>query len=692
MVDTIIIRVHGANQHKKGIINKMIAENTKTSLHIVPEHNALFHKLHTLKKDGFSTTKILTQDKILHNNDDINDVLSNETSNQINEHYVSTNKIRYQSAEYVKERTAKLYGKYNIRSSESDVTFSINYEGGFIDFNFSIPKYLYGHNMAQFIPQCESPLFFKNSSTIFNWNTQKLLLFNRLNNFVYFFLKDLFINLELEYQPVMTYVELVRIDLCYNQYFDSKEIALAYLNEQKKLKKKSKVYSPDLNTDFITTLAWRTQNGCYFKIYHKGTEYINTKFGDFKKHNEINKKFLDEYFKMKQQHYSNDFPFWKTTDTEKANRLTNALVKRSKQIKAILKKSVTGETFHISDEELLEMRDSLLLSEKLQPIDTYFLKTEMDKILRYEVSVSGKYLSYQFKNYVFRKDCQIHQNAKRIYKKVKRHLESPQRFEKKVPRFHMNLYDMFHKWYNKSNSVVFTNSSLIKRHRKKACFDFNKQENEYNISDSFKEFGLGTLLETRSVSDFNQTFLIHLVDNFKKLIDDFQIEQLEPFDDLQKRVQRFNEEVEKNYTSYNFYNNKKKIVDVSLLDAKRYKRYIKLLNKTKKEYIKYSDLLTEKEKQEKGLQKISYSNMIRFFTLMTDEHLSAFEASNKLGLSKSQYYRIVKNLKLLGISEKQTKMIIPVKPKLDFFTYYSKTSGYNYKKKFYLKPEHSKLN
>jgi hypothetical protein len=688
LIDTIRLRLHGANQHKKGIFSKMIAENTNSSYHLCPEHNDLFVKIHNIKKDGFTITKVLTKDYIVNSDDNINDVLTSKTTQQVNEHYVQTNKVMFQSSEYVKERTAKAYGKYKVRSSESEVTFSINYEGGYIDFEFSIPKYMYGHNLAQFIPQVQSNDFYKKKEIITLWKTQKLMLFDRLNKFVNIFLQDLFMNMELPYFPNMNYVELVRIDLCYNQYFDSKEIAIQYLNEQKKLKKHSKIYSPDTNVDFDTTIAWRTQHGNYFKIYHKGSEYINQKHGDFKKHTDINNSFLDTYFKSKSKTLVSDWhqAFYKSQDQKEISKdMQQSYEKYKTHIQNILKRTVTEEVYHISDEELLQMRNVLHLSENIKLIDTFFLKKEMDKILRYEVSISGKYASYQFKNYIFRKNCRIHQEAKRIYKKVKRQIESVHRFDVKIPHYHMALYNMYKNWFNKSNSLVFSTKKSIIDHSKRAQHDFNELTNVYKITDSYNEMGMGSLLETKSVSPFTQIYLIHLVDNFRKLILDFQVEQLHPYDTLKKRVERFNQQAEINIINYN----NKKIL-YHLLSEKKKIKYDRLKLKILEQKIRPIDLLTEKEKQDEKLQKMSHSQMKQFFLLMTSGEMSAHQIQQKLELSSSQYYRRKVNLKLLGISEKHVLMKTPIKPKLDFYTYYFKTSSYNYRKKFFLKPEHSK--
>lgn len=659
-------------------------------MHLVPEHNELFMKLHNQKKEGFTSTQFLSHQKVIINDDEINDVVTNETTKQKN-HFFSSNKIRFQSAEYVQERTANTYGKYNIRSSETEVTYLLNYERGYMDFEFSIPKYLYGHNLAQFIPQADSRLFKKNTN-ITEWETQKNILFKRFNSFIYAFLQDLFYSMELEYQPNMNYVELVRFDLCYNQYFESKELALAYMNEQKKLQKKSKIYNPDTNADFKTTIAWRTQNGNYFKIYHKGSEYINQKHGDFKKHVAINNAFLDLYHKnklsKKQKGVLYNEAFYLTQDEKVKSKLEEESYKKhEKNVKNLLKKSVNGETFHITDAELQSIKSTLLRSEDLQPINTRFLKDEMDKILRYEVSITGKYASYQFKNYVFRKNCPIHKEAKKIYKKVKNQLESPERLDIKIPKYHMTLYKTFHKWLNKSNTMVLSRNSLLENHCRKAGFDFDKLSNVYQISDAYKEMCMGTDLEQSSIGIFNNAYLVHMVDKFKKTILDFQITELEPFDTLLKRVIRFNENVEENKSLFN----SKSISSLISFNPKYNARYQKILLRKNASAILRTDLLTESDKQNRGLQKINFSDMSQLFNLMEDEKLSVHEIQEKLSLTKGQYYRRRKNLKLLGISENHIAMKIPIKPKIDFYTYYFKTGGYNYKQNFFFKKIHSKF-
>jgi len=94
--------------------------------------------------------------------------------------------------------------------------------------------------------------------------------------------------------PNKKYIEIRRLDICYNQYFPTKSDALAYLDQQKKLslKRRKKQKHIKETNNYTTTLAFTASNNSYFKIYHKGSEYSKSD-GDLKKHLELNKEFID---------------------------------------------------------------------------------------------------------------------------------------------------------------------------------------------------------------------------------------------------------------------------------------------------------------------------------------------------------------------------------------------------------------
>jgi len=139
-----------------------------------------------------------------------------------------------------------------IASSHYHLSYIYNISQNFISFNFAVPKYLFGTNIFQFIR-----IYSQSSDTIHQY----------LMDFMTGFCKKHFI------QSVdMMDVELTRLDLCYNQFFNSKADALSYLEQQKPLLKKYGRSSKNRVRDYETTLFYNTKRYS-FKIYHKGTEF-----------------------------------------------------------------------------------------------------------------------------------------------------------------------------------------------------------------------------------------------------------------------------------------------------------------------------------------------------------------------------------------------------------------------------------
>lgn len=655
MLDTIRYRVHGTNQQKKGIMYKTMTEkNPALSLMIVPSHNDLYNVLNAVKKKGFSTTKILSNEKIVFSDKPFEEVLSSRMGKHINEHYIAMNKIRFSSGDVVKERNLAVKGRYKLDSSETGVTFIINYEGGFIDFEFSIPKYLYGHNLAEFVPQYRSSLKSTHGDKLVKWNVQRDLTHQRLERFTTSFFNDLFLNLKLEEAPNFDYIEILRFDLCYNQYFDSKEDSLQYLKHQKKFQKKSKIYSPDTNTDFETTLAYRTQNGNYFKIYHKGTEYINQKHGDFHKHTEINNRFIENLLAIRETPLPTLHEAFDEVKLAPRKQLTK---KNVKTIKTIIKSDVLEVPFHLTPEEYSYYKPYLDKVHNKLPIDTHFLKTEMDKVLRYEMSITGKAKSYYFKNNVFRKNCNIHKNAKRIYKKVKRDLESIERnngvkiIKRTIPQYAMDIYTHFQNWSNRTCALVLSRKKIIVNNSINGARDYDKKNDKYFIGQIYSELNYGTLLETRDVYSFSDSYLRFCIDHFKQTIDRLQVHKIEPFDDLRLRVMRFNSEVKTNRENYP---------------------------------IKDLRQLKESEKIRDGLKTINYSNIVQLYNMLYEKGMSVNQIRKELLLSDNQYYRRLSDLKMLGISESHVQMEKEINVRTDFLHYYFNTSKQKYCENFYM--------
>lgn len=149
-------------------------------------------------------------------------------------------------------------GSLHIASSLYALSYKYNVQSDSIDFEFSIPKYIYGTNILQFV-------------NYFDQDVESQ--YNKLMGFVEGFANKHFIE-----KIDLIDLQLARIDFCYNQFFASKYDALKYLNEQKELLTKYARSTKNDYRSYETSLSYITKRYS-FKIYHKGTE--------FKKHDKV---------------------------------------------------------------------------------------------------------------------------------------------------------------------------------------------------------------------------------------------------------------------------------------------------------------------------------------------------------------------------------------------------------------------
>lgn len=160
----------------------------------------------------------------------------------------------------------------------------IDYHNDYIELSFSIPKYIYSTNIVQFIPHFSSPTFLMEQNSFIEYNLANSYQWLRI--FLNRFFQHEFPDCKLEYQNV----EINRIDLCYNQVFNSKDDALTYLNDLRKIRKK---FSRNTSRMFNYTTSFSYVSRRYsFKIYHKGTEYRSH---DRQKHNQINRDYPNTF-------------------------------------------------------------------------------------------------------------------------------------------------------------------------------------------------------------------------------------------------------------------------------------------------------------------------------------------------------------------------------------------------------------
>jgi hypothetical protein len=334
-----------------------------------------------------------------------------------------------------------------------------------------------------------------------------------------------------------------------------------------------------------------------------------------------------------------------------------------KTVVNLFKSDTEEKQFLLSDSEYDYFKPFIDSVHKKLPFNTKFLKKEMDKVLRYEMSISGKALSYYYKNNVFRVNCKIHKRFKRTFKKVKRDLECLHTRNDQsvvIPNYAMKIYKDFHKWNNRVCALTFTNKSLIINNSVNGARDYSGVSDTYNIGQIYKELNLGSLLETKDTYHFNNLFLKYCVNHFFNEVERFQIKEIQPFDNLKKRVVRFNAIVLNN-----------RLNDIGIVPWNK---------------------LKESEKIKRNFKTINYANVQQLYDLMYNEKMSLYEIKEKLLLTSSQYDRRKKDLKMLGLTENHISMSKKIKTSTDFSNYYFYTSILKHSYDFFYQDSHQYQN
>lgn len=657
MIDTIEFRVHGITDKVSNTLEYIQRKNSNVSLYYIQEHHDLYKKMLMYKNRLFYMVKTVRKQTQTTEPMDESEFLHFQTQNKHNKFEHIQDVMRIVDQDVVKETNMRINGKYSSPSSLSAVTFKINENGGYIDFNLSIPKYLYSHSLAEFIPQAGSSLFF-NSVDMQSYNVQRKYLFERIHKFLDRFIMDLCKMFKLDCLLNKEYIELRRIDLCYNQYFESKEDALLILEEQKKIAKIKSTNANNKRETFKTSLTYFTSSGAYFKIYHKGSEYVSSKFGDLKKHTDFNKEYLEKYIR-------NNSPI--------ENKIENDL-KRLDLVHDLFDNKIKGKPISYNKDLQTEINKTAKLVKKHQPFKVEFLKNEMDKVLRYEISLRGDFFAHNYKTKVFRKNCETYQDLKKVHSLVHSYFNSQK--DLKVNRQQLKDYKSYNKFIKRKVSLTFSR---------------NKKQNDFIVKDKFHAYNKKTLeyrlemlpyehtlLRDKDVGVFNDDFLQVCINYFIKTVKSFQVEKLSNFDDVLSKVKTYNDGVNKRvdvYNSLNHYTTK----DI----------HGKFIFKGNKRITKATQLLSETQKRNLGLKKVQSIRVAQILREM-ERGLSLANIRDVLGIEKSTFSRLKADLEIFGIFESTLSLEKDIHSEISFRQYYHNTQGLEYQQNFYFKPIHFK--
>jgi hypothetical protein len=531
-------------------------------------------------------------------------------------------------------------GNLSTPSSEYRTKFSVSENYDSITFELSIPKYLYNHNVAQFVPNIDSKRYKDNVFSNREMYHQVNNIQQRLTEFIRLFFTDLS---ELLSLPTLLYfdmrhIEVKRLDLCYNQIFPTHEMVLDYLSSQRKFYKTRVRANTIVQDDRDTSFYYRhSTDGFYFKIYSKGDEFefsdLPRLFKENQDYFEANlQKLLPEMKKVFEKHFKEAY--------QKHHGKVEDLV--FKYYKTYIK----SHEFKIFCEEI----------ENFLPIKTSFLFHEASKILRYEMSFTRKYMSTLYKRDLFRMNCPKWKKVMKSYNLIKRYdLLLSQGSINRAKEFKRNqmltdddrdFYEMVDKSLHKKHQFhLETDKKLIEHETNFIDFDKTIYKKRYKCIEEDK-------------ATLNKSMFKLLFKKFTDEIDYFQVKEFKEVKTILERIDDYNQ-----------------------------KAIIKILNYKKMFGDDSFKKMTHTEKRKKGYAKLNKPRL-KVVLDKIEEGQSIDKITAEMGMSKTSFHSLVNDLKLFDL-HKQT-----VKTKYNysmittnFKPYYDKFSlEKNYHRKMFMNP------
>jgi len=306
----------------------------------------------------------------------------------------------------------------------------------------------------------------------------------------------------------------------------------------------------------------------------------------------------------------------------------------------------------------------------------------MDKVLRYEISLKTEFFSQVYKRKIFRvgseefkiKSCPHHKQSKKRFKVFQSYLDSRIKEKNKVTKRDRENWKMYNEWQNRSISMIVGKSKLMERFGRVAGADYNNEIDKYTISKfEYKH----TILGGKDVAYFSDRFLQLCVDHFIERVNYYQLNVIEPYDEIIDRINAYNDRAEINAIRFNAMN-----VHLTL-DAfgnqKKKKNGALVKNAT--------EMMKQTELREYNLKKVSVT-LLASILVQIHSGKSLHQVFEEFKTPSSTISRIRSDLKMFGVFDQTLKERVSVNVRTDFWQYYWNTESEIYRAKFYTKPEH----
>lgn len=199
------------------------------------------------------------------------------------------NKFVYQYLTYQDTGNQQIVNHSNdLKSSHYNIKYKIDIPKDCIEVNVSLPKYFFGTNVFQLVPHLMDNAYVD----YYQVEHFKLIKPIYFEQFLKLFKNFVRVNFP---ETDFRFLQIYRIDLCFNQVFNSKEDAEEYLNiiraKEKKFARVDGSKKVHYDTSFMEYGRDKSQ-----KVYHKGPEFQKN---DLKELRKLNEEFGYEYFNLR---------------------------------------------------------------------------------------------------------------------------------------------------------------------------------------------------------------------------------------------------------------------------------------------------------------------------------------------------------------------------------------------------------
>lgn len=372
MIDTIHLKIHGIRTVNKNLLNAVkYAKNKRSSLHSV-------------------------------------EMTREEYASFINKR--STMMFFAQYADSGRTQLIDMASEFTEPSSNYKVRIRPRLDRDYLEVNLSVPKFLYGHNVGQFIIDISDPIFSITRHQMFKYQAQDV--HNKLIKFIKFFFVRVFNTI-----PDFRTVQVMRIDYCYNQIFHSKQAASDYLRVQKGIRK---MYYKGTDINDYKNTVWFPATYHTFKIYAKGDEFKKHDLKNLRRFNALNEgkriKNIDRILALAERTNRYEITYknagidyiYKTRYLPRVNRRNSEEIKkylrlnvrrRNKKLLEIQKHTWNyyNKQYHKRHEFYLEIPEELKENKKNFLSERYVYKAKFDIDLFHMLATKFYEVSQEFK-------------------------------------------------------------------------------------------------------------------------------------------------------------------------------------------------------------------------------------------------------------------------------------------------------